>query len=608
VRPLDPRLLRHARATRAFLALSVLLGLLAAGCVLAQAGVLAHAVAAVFLGGATRTDIGRDLAILAAVVGLRAMLAWAQEVVAARSSATVKSQLRTALLRRTVQLGPQWTSGRRTGELAQLATRGIDALDPYFARYLPQLVLACVVPPLVLARLGTADLLSGLIVVATLPIIPVFMVLVGLSTQARTRRQWRTLERLSSHFLDVVDGLPTLRVFGRAKAQEGSIGAVTDAYRRATMGVLRISFLSAFVLELAATLSVALVAVQIGLRLLTGGVGLETALLVLILAPEAYLPLRQVGANHHAAAEGLAAADRVLQVLDTPPPASGSRAVPPVPVYGVSVAEVSVRHPGSRTAALPPTSLELVPGEVVAVVGPSGAGKSTLLSVLLGYQTPSTGVVRVGGVDLADADPDRWRCQVAWAPQRPALLAGTVADNVRLGAPDADRDEVLSALERAAAGDIPPDLVLGEDGAGLSAGQRQRVALARAFLRAERGAGLLLLDEPTSQLDVVTEARVVAGVRELAHGRCVLLVVHRPALAAAADRVVRLPAQSPVCTDAASLLREPLGPPPPGSPLTGSPLTGSPLTGSPLTGSLPPGSPPPGSPLTGVGSTGGRTA
>jgi ATP-binding cassette subfamily C protein CydCD len=597
VKPLDPRLLQHARATRLFLAVSVLLGVVAAGCVITQAGVLAHAVSAVFLGGAGLAGIRRDLAILAGAVGLRAVLAWAQEAVAARSAATVKSQLRAALLGRLVALGPQWTTGRRTGELAQLATRGVDALDPYFARYLPQLVLGCVVPPLVLVRLGTADLLSGLLVLATLPIIPIFMVLVGLSTQARTRRQWRTLGRLSAHFLDVVDGLPTLRVFGRAKAQEGSIAAVTDAYRRATMGVLRISFLSGFVLELAAALSVALVAVQVGLRLLAGGVGLQTALLVLILAPEAYLPLRQIGANHHAAAEGLAAADGVLRVLDTAPPAAGSAEVPPVQVHGVSVEVVSVCHPGNRAAALPPTSLDLVPGEVVALVGPSGAGKSTLLSVLLGFQPATTGVVRVGGVDLADADPDRWRCQVAWAPQRPVLLAGTVADNVRLGAPDAARADVLSALERAAGGEISPDLVLGEDGAGLSAGQRQRVALARAFLRAERGAGLLLLDEPTSHLDVVTEARVVAGVRELARGRCVLLVVHRPVLAAAADRVVRLGAQSlqsQVLSDAAL-------------PRSGSPPSAAPPSESPP--AVPLGSvPPSGVPTPGAGSPAGRTA
>lgn len=539
MKPLDPRLLRQARATAPFLAGSVALGVLTAGCVLVQAGVLAHAVSAVFLGGASLPDLRTDVLLLAGVVLVRALAGWAQEALAARSSSTVKSQLRSALLRRTTSLGPGWLSGRRSGELAQLATRGVDALDPYFARYLPQLVLTCVVTPVVVARIALADWISGAIVLVTLPLIPLFMTLVGWRTQAVQQRQWGSLQRLSAHFLDVVDGLPTLKVFGRARAQERSIEQVTGDYRRATLKVLRVSFLSAFVLELAATLSVALVAVDVGLRLVDGRVALETALLVLVLAPEAYLPLRQVGANFHAAAEGVAAAEEVLAVLDEPLPPAGDVVLPIVGATGLEVQGVSVSYDRSDQA-LPPTSFALRPGELTALVGPSGAGKSTLLAVLLGFARPCSGRVLVGGVDLAEADLAAWRRQVAWVPQRVGLLAGTVADNVRLGHPGASHAEVLRALSLAAAGDLDPALPLAEDGAGLSTGQRQRIALARAFLHAERVAGLLLLDEPTSALDGASEAHVVASLRELARSRCVLVVVHRPALAAAADRVVHL--------------------------------------------------------------------
>jgi ATP-binding cassette, subfamily C, bacterial CydCD len=536
VRPLDPRLLRHAQATKPYLLLAVLLGVVNAAAVIAMAGALAHAITAVFRYGADVRGLQRDLVVLAGALVARAAVAWAQDVVAVRASARVKSQLRLALLRRITELGPAWLTGHRTGELAQLATRGVDALDPYFAAYLPQLVLTFVVPPLVIARIWVEDWLSGLVVLLTLPLIPLFLVLVGLMTQLRTKRRWQALERLSHHFLDVVDGLPTLRVFGRAAAQEQTIHRVTDDYRRTTMGVLRIAFLSAFVLELAATMSVALVAVQVGLRLVGGSIGLEAALVVLILAPEAYLPVRQLGANRHAAVEGLAAADRVLSVLETPVPTAGRAAVPPpVRVFGVEVDAVSVRQPALRA-----TSLRLVPGDVMALVGPSGAGKSTLLSVLLAFRDPTSGTVRIGDVDLTTADPDQWRARVAWVPQHPSLLAATVADNVRLGVPGAGDEEVRRALRRAAADDIDPARVLGEDGSGLSAGERQRVALARAFLKAERGAELLLLDEPTSHLDSASEARVLAGLRELAAGRCVLMAVHRPALAAAADRVVEV--------------------------------------------------------------------
>ncbi|MEU5078210.1 MULTISPECIES: thiol reductant ABC exporter subunit CydD [Streptomyces] len=540
MKPIDPRLLRYARATRFFLVAVIGLGAVGAGLVIAQAMLVAEIVVGAFQHGQSAAGLRTPLLLLAAVAVGRSLVAWLTELAAHRAGAAVKSELRGRLLDRAAALGPGWLSGQRTGSLVTLATRGVDALDDYFSRYLPQLGLAVVVPVAVLARIVTEDWVSAAIIVGTLPLIPLFMMLIGWATQSRMDRQWRLLSRLSGHFLDVVAGLPTLKVFGRAKAQAASIRRITGEYRQATLRTLRIAFLSSFALELLATLSVALVAVTIGMRLVHGDMDLYTGLVILVLAPEAYLPLRQVGAQYHAAAEGLAAAEEIFSVLETPVPVSGTGAVP---AGAVAFEDVSVRYPGRSSDAVTGVSFRVEPGETVALVGPSGAGKSTLLSVLLGFVRPTGGRVRVGGADLAGLDLEEWRSRIAWVPQRPHLYAGTVAENVRLARPGADDGAVRRALRDAGAWEfvaaLPDgiDTVLGEDGAGLSAGQRQRLALARAFL-ADRP--VLLLDEPTAALDGVTEGDVVAAVRRLAAGRTVLLVVHRPALLGVADRVVRL--------------------------------------------------------------------
>ncbi|MFJ8788419.1 thiol reductant ABC exporter subunit CydD [Streptomyces sp. NPDC102462] len=579
MKPIDPRLLRYARATRLFLAAVVGLGALGAGLLIAQAMLIAEVVVGAFQHHLSVTELRTPLLLLAAVAAGRAVVSWLTELAAHRASASVKSELRGRLLERAAALGPGWLGGQRTGSLVTLATRGVDALDDYFSRYLPQLGLAVVVPAAVLARIVTEDWVSAAIIVGTLPLIPVFMVLIGWATQSRTDRQWRLLSRLSGHFLDVVAGLPTLKVFGRAKAQAESIRRITGEYRQATMRTLRIAFLSSFALELLATLSVALVAVTIGMRLVHGDMDLYIGLVILVLAPEAYLPLRQVGAQFHAAAEGLAAAEEIFTVLETPLPEAGKGAVPS---GALAFEEVTVRYPGRSADAVTEVSFTVEPGETVALVGPSGAGKTTLLSVLLGFVRPTGGRVRIGGADLADIDPEQWRSRIAWVPQRPHLYAGTIAENIRLARPDADDEAVRRALRDAGAlefVDALPDgaaTELGEDGAGLSAGQRQRLALARAFL-ADRP--VLLLDEPTAALDGATEAEIVAAVRRLAVGRTVLLVVHRPALLGVADRVVRLPEAEPARSHGA-------GETPGALALTGhpGPADGAPAAGVPATG------------------------
>ncbi|HEY2570409.1 MAG TPA: thiol reductant ABC exporter subunit CydD, partial [Solirubrobacteraceae bacterium] len=542
MRALDPRLLRYARATRTFLFVSVALGSLAALLIVAQAWLLADVVARAFIDDMSLARLRTPLAILLAVVVTRAVLAWVAELAASRSSARAKSQLRTALLERIPALCTDSSrEQRRTGELAILATRGIDALDGYFSLYLPQLLLAVIVPVVVIVAVLFGDWISAAIIALTIPLIPLFMALVGASTRERMDRQLESLERLAGHFLDVVAGLPTLKVFGRARAQAASIREITELYRTTAMSTLRVTFLSSLILELVATIAVALVAVAIGLRLMDGHLDLRTALFALVLAPEAYLPLRRLGANYHASAEGMAAAERVFAVLETPLPSTGSRAdIPDMALTDLAIEGLWIAYPDRFEPALADVSLTVRAGETLALVGPSGCGKSTLLGVLLGLLRPERGAIRVGGVELSELDPDAWRARLAWVPQRPYLFHASIADNVRLGRRDASNEEVRAALADAGLADAVANLpagsetILGEHGAGLSAGERQRLALARAFLR---DAPLLLLDEPTAGLDGHTEREIVQSIRRLARGRTVVLVAHRPALVAMADRV-----------------------------------------------------------------------
>ncbi len=544
MKALDKRLLGYARATRTFLFLSMALGVLNALLIVAQAWLLADVVSSAFLGGRSVAALQTPLIVLLLVVFARATVAWVAELAASRSSARAKSQLRAALLQRVATLGLDSSREQRTGELAVLVTRGIDALDGYFSLYLPQLFLAVIVPVVVVVAVLWNDWLSATIIAFTTPLIPLFMALVGAATKERMDSQFRTLERLAGHFLDVVAGLPTLKVFGRAKAQAAAIRAISERYRRAAIGTLRITFLSSLILELVAMISVALVAVAIGLRLMNGQLDLRTALFALVLAPEAYLPLRQLGANYHASAEGIAAAEQVFAVLEAPEAPRGTRTDFPDPALaGITVEGLRVSYPGRSGPALDGVSLTVSEGEMLALVGPSGCGKSTLLGVLLGLVTPELGSVRVGDVDLAELEMDAWRARLAWVPQRPHLFKASIAQNVRLGRPGASTDEVWSAIAAAglteAVHRLPDGLetVLGDRGAGLSAGERQRVALARAFLR---DAPLLLLDEPTANLDGETERDVVRTIGRLAEGRTVVLVAHRPALIALADRVLSL--------------------------------------------------------------------
>jgi thiol reductant ABC exporter CydD subunit len=542
-RMIDPRLIRYARSTRSLIIASVALSALGGGLLIAQAWLLADVVSSVFAGSglaAVRAPVG---ALLAVVLG-RGAVAWAGETVAGRSAVAAKQQLRAALLQRLVPNAARADADGRSGELAVLATRGLDGLDAYFSLYLPQLVVVLLVPLATAVAILASDWISGVIVLVTLPLIPVFMALVGAGTRDRTRRQLETMQRLGGHFRDLVAGLPTLKVFGVARRQLALIGEVGEQHRVASMRVLRVTFLSSLILELLATISVALVAVAVGLRLLAGDLDFRTALFVLVLAPEAYAPLRALGANYHAAADGVSAAERVFAELDAPLPAPPAGRPSPDPgLTGIAVEDLRLTYPGRSARALDGVSLSVAPGETVALVGPSGCGKSTLLQVLLGFAAPQAGTVLIGDDDLATLDPEHWRTHLAWLPQRPHLFNASIADNIRVGRPEAGDGAVRDAAVAAGLAELlarrPEGLAtsVGERGARLSAGERQRVALARVILR---DASLILLDEPTANLDGETEAAVVDTVRALTAGRTSLIVAHRPALLAVADRVVEL--------------------------------------------------------------------
>lgn len=536
--PVDPRLLRISAGVRGLLVTGVVVAGLTAVLVVVQAFALADVITGAFQRGLDLTAVWGAVVIVAGAVLVRAALSGLGELAAGRAALRTSAELRAALVAHVARLGPVWLTGERRAEIATLATRGVDSIEPYVARYLPQLVVAVVVPATVGFAILTQDLLAAVVVAITVPLIPLFMVVIGLYTQRATARQWRALSVLSHHFLDVVAGLPTLMAFGRAKVQAERMREVDARYRTTTMGVLRISFLSSLVLELLATLSVAAVAVSIGLRLVDGDLDLRTALIVLILAPEVYLPIRMVGMQFHAAADGVSAAAQIFDVLEAEPPASGTR--DDIPSGPVRLRGVGVTYPGRERPAVRDVELTLVPGRITALVGESGAGKSTVLAVLLGDVRPDEGTVLVGDVPLAELDVDAWTARLGWVGQDPVLLGPTVADDVRLGAPGATDEQVADVLRRAGLDPVTLPAGIGTPVGDLafdvSAGQRRRIALARALLRCP---GILLLDEPSAGLDEDAEHDVAAAVRAAAaDGAAVLVVAHRPALTAVADDTV----------------------------------------------------------------------
>ena len=558
--------------TRRYLAAAVAVGVASTVCLVVQAVLLGAIVQRGFLG---HWALARLLPFLAGLAGgflARAALSWLGELAAHRTSASVTSALRRRLLARAVGLGPSWLSGERTGELTSVATQGIGALEVYFARYLPTAVVAGIAPVVLLSWVLWADWRSFLILGATVSVIPLFMYLLGLEAKRHAERQWDRLSGLAAAFYDLLQGLPTLRAFGRARAGRRTLEKATEDLRLTTMSTLRVAFLSALALEVLAAVGTALVALFLGLRLLDGTLQLGIALAVLVLAPEVYMPLRRAASEFHASAEGQAAADRILEVLDEREPAtavSGTldrtarRALTEVARSTIRLSELEVRYPGRAVPVLDGVELDLAFGEHVAVTGESGSGKSTLLAVLLGFVEPVGGKVTVGGVDLRDLPLRDWRRQIAWVPQRPYLLRATIADNLRLGDADAGAEALRWAVEQSGLSGLVERLPLGletevsEGGMTLSAGERQRIAIGRAVLR---DVPLVLLDEPAAHLDADRESSLRDTLGPWLDSRTVLVAAHRRALVGRVDRTVALVGGRLVPADAAgTCLLEPTG-------------------------------------------------
>jgi ATP-binding cassette subfamily C protein CydD len=548
------------RQIRAMLWLVVGCGLIATALTIAQMFLLSEIVARVFLAHGTLPQVLSPLFWLLAIIVVRAMVIWGREVLARRGAVRVKTDLRQRLFAHLLRLGPAFCQGERTGELVATATEGIERLDPYISRYLPQTYLSVLAPLLILVFVFPLDWASAVLLLITAPIIPLLMFLIGSYAEQHMQRQWLALSRMSAHFLDVIQGLTTIKLFGREMAERERIARISEGFRTKTMHVLRIAFLSGGVLELMTTAAIGLVAVTLGIRLLNGGISFADAFLVLLLAPEFYRPLRDLGTHRHAGMEGKASAQRIAEILATPLPVQSitTSAQRPAQPLTLTLTDLSYTYPDTTAPALQDVTLTLRPGTCTALVGRSGAGKSTLVNLLLRFLDAQSGSISVNGLSLAELPVEMWRNYIALVPQRPYLFAGSVAANLRLARPEASFEEIEQAAEQAGALEfiqqLPQgfDTEIGEQGGRLSAGQLQRLALARAFLK---DAPLLILDEPTSHLDPESEALFRRSLERLLPGRTALIIAHRYNTIANADQVAVLAAgRLSECGSPASLL------------------------------------------------------
>jgi ATP-binding cassette, subfamily C, bacterial CydD len=532
----------QVKRIRNTLLLTITFGVLGTGAIIAQMTFLSQVVNRVFLFREGLDQVGPLLLLLLGAIAVRAGLLWIREVTAQNGAIRFKAQLRKRLLAHLLELGPAYAKGESTGALVTATSDGIERLDPYVSRYLPQIALSMLVPLLIVAYILPLDWTSAVLLLVTGPVIPLLMILVGSYAEKHVQRQWLALSRMSAYFLDAVQGLATLKLFNRSDAARERVARLSDGFRERTLKMLRVAFLSGMVLEFMSAAAIGLVAVTLGVRLLDGGISFESAFLVLLLAPEFYRPLRELAVHRHAGMEGKAAAQRISEILETPAPVL-TRAAPykrPINQLTITFTGVTYTHPGSERPALKEVNLTLPAGTCTVLIGRSGAGKSTLVNVLLRFIDVQSGQIAVNDIPLAELPAEVWREYIALVPQRPYLFHGTVLANIRLARPTASDDEIAQAAELAGATEFISQLPqgyateIGERGVRLSAGQAQRIAIARAFLK---DAPLLILDEPTSSLDPKSELLIRRALECLIHNRTVLVVAHRYNTIANAEQI-----------------------------------------------------------------------
>lgn len=541
---LNKNLTKYLHFSRKSFALTIASGSLAAVAIVFQAYLLSNLINGIFLLNKSVADQRLPLIMLFVLALCKALFVWGEEYFSAVTVAKLKEKIRRQILSKISRISPVFLKEERTGELTNTMLNGVDTLEKYFGQYMPQLFLSAIIPVLILIFVFPIDILSGAIFIITAPLIPLFMYLIGSAAESINKKQWKTLSRMSAFFWEALQGLTTLKLFNKSKDTLERIHKISDDFRRTTMNVLRIAFLSALVLEVLSTLSIAIIAVEIGLRLLNGNIEFVDAFFILIIAPEFYNPVRQLGARYHAGLEGIAAYERIEDFLNAKEIISGKASIERADFSSnIIIKDVSFTYTGRKIEAVKNLSFTIEPNKITALIGKTGSGKSTIMNMMLKFITPTKGTIKINGKDLSDINKDVWLKNIAWVPQAPHIFYKTIYENIKIAKPEADDNEIFQAAKDAHIHDrilqLPNgyNTIAGENASKLSGGEIQRIALARAFLKS---APLLFIDEPTGNLDPLTEEKILDALEKLMKNKTVLLIAHRKNTIFKADNIVIL--------------------------------------------------------------------